>query len=1031
MKSYRPFALPLAALMLLGVLACTAHAQSKPNRQWLAAKPTPQWIWSEKNEVASQQIWLRKTFELSTAVSAAPLYSTCDNRMTLWINGQRVANSDRWEQPTQLDVAKYLKTGRNVIAVEAKNDGGIAALVLKLTVNPDKPNSTTVVSDASWKLSTTPPADGWQAIELDESAWQEKPKLVGKLGSGPWGIPGESRGSSGGVTDPADLNVAEGFAVDLIYTVPKEEQGSWVVLANGPNGTLLACDQGGKGVYSVAVNETADGPQATVTAMNVPAPDGKGTLSGAQGLLWAFNKLWFHRNGGHLYRSADSNGDGVLDTTEQLPSQTGGGEHGNHALILSADGKSILMDGGNHAPLHTTSRSRVVSWEEDQLLSRMWDANGHARGKLAPGGWVTRLNPETLEQELICIGFRNQYDIALNRNGDIFTYDADMEWDLGSPWYRPTRICQVVSGGDFGWRSGTGKWPAYYEDSLPPVVDIGPGSPTGVASGMGAKFPVTYQDAIFALDWTFGTIYAIHMQPQGAGYTGVAEPFVTGIPLPVTDAVVGHDGHLYFTVGGRGAQSGLYRVRYSGSESTAMAGPPSLPSDIAEARAARDRLEAFHGREDAAAIEAAWPHLRSDDRFLRHAARVAIESQPVDTWADRAVKESDPQSLITAAVALARTGSRDHQRASLESLLGLDFASLSRGQQLGLLRAYALTFIRNGRPDEDLTARVVAQLDPQLPSQDDDLNTELVRVLVYLEAPGIVGKTMRLITERDAPTLPDWSEIASRNAGYGGTVQKLLDNPPPMTEIGFALMLRELRSGWTIQQRRDYFQFLNAAAKGSGGASFPGFLTNIRNEALGNCSDAERAALVDITGESFNPVPDFEIKPIVGPGKKWDAATAMRESSRGFKEANFESGRSLYFATSCGNCHRFNGLGGNIGPDLTSIRNKFDVQYVVEHIIEPSKIISDQYQSSVVLTADGRALIGLVSEEADKVVVYPADAKAEPITLAADDVEEINPSPISQMPAGLIDGLNAEELRDLLAYLMSGGDPNNRRVYGK
>ena len=95
-----------------------------------------------------------------------------------------------------------------------------------------------------------------------------------------------------------------------------------------------------------------------------------------------------------------------------------------------------------------------------------------------------------------------------------FTYDADMEWDLGAPWYRPTRINHVVSGSDYGWRSGTGKWPAYYEDSLPPVVDIGPGCPTGVINGLGAKFPAKYQDAIYALDWTFGTIYAIHMDAR-------------------------------------------------------------------------------------------------------------------------------------------------------------------------------------------------------------------------------------------------------------------------------------------------------------------------------------------------------------------------------------------------------------------------------------------------------------------------------------------------------------------------------------
>ena len=242
-------------------------------------------------------------------------------------------------------------------------------------------------------------------------------------------------------------------------------------------------------------------------------------------------------------------------------------------------------------------------------------------------------------------------------------------------------------------------------------------------------------------------------------------------------------------------------------------------------------------------------------------------------------------------------------------------------------------------------------------------------------------------------------------------------------------MLRNLRDGWTLPQRRAYFEFLNAAAKGSGGASFPGFLSNIREEALGHCTDQQRKALEDITGENFNPVPDFEIKPIQGPGQTWTIDEARRHTN--FRQADFENGRSLYFAASCGKCHRFSGLGGNVGPDLTSIRNKFDVGYVIEHVIDPSKVISDQYQSSAVLTSDGRAITGLMSEADGKVVIYPADVNAEAITLDAEDVEQVKPSPISQMPKGLLDGLNGDELRDLLAYLMSGGDPNDRRVYGR
>ena len=118
---------------------------------------------------------------------------------------------------------------------------------------------------------------------------------------------------------------------------------------------------------------------------------------------------------------------------------------------------------------------------------------------------------------------------------------------------------------------GTGKWPAYYVDSLPAVVDVGPGSPVGVTFGYGAKFPAKYQNALFILDWTFGTIYALHFEPAGASYQGVKEEFLSKTPLPLTDAAIGPDGAMYFTVGGRGTQSALYRVIYTGKESTAPA----------------------------------------------------------------------------------------------------------------------------------------------------------------------------------------------------------------------------------------------------------------------------------------------------------------------------------------------------------------------------------------------------------------------------------------------------------------------------
>ena len=130
------------------------------------------------------------------------------------------------------------------------------------------------------------------------------------------------------------------------------------------------------------------------------------------------------------------------------------------------------------------------------------------------------------------------------------------------PWYRPTRICHVTSGSEFGWRTGNGKWSPAYPDNLPPVLNIGQGSPTNLIYGMSAKFPDKYQNSLFAFDWSFGIIYAIQLTPKGASYEAKAEEFLSGAPLPLTDGVIGPDGALYFLTGGRRLESDLYRVYY-------------------------------------------------------------------------------------------------------------------------------------------------------------------------------------------------------------------------------------------------------------------------------------------------------------------------------------------------------------------------------------------------------------------------------------------------------------------------------------
>jgi putative heme-binding domain-containing protein len=732
-----------------------------------------------------------------------------------------------------------------------------------------------------------------------------------------------------------------------------------------------------------------------------------------------------------IWRMRDTDGDDQFDEIKFLREMKSlGGEHGPHSLTLSPDGKSIYFVNGNHTDLPTNlNKSRPVRWDEDHLLPRMWDARGHAKGKYAPGGYVGRMDPEGKTVELFALGFRNQFDIAFDQNGELFTYDSDMEWDQGSPWYIPTRINHIVDAGDYGWRSGAGRWPAYYADSLPAVIDVGPGSPTGTVFGTGAKFPAKYQRAFFAADWTYGTLYAMHLKADGATFTAEKEEFVAGKPLPLTDVVIHPgDGSMYFAVGGRRTQSALYRVTYTGTESTTpVAALPPTPEALL-----RHRLEALHAEGTGPeAIAIAWPHLASPDRFIRFAARAAIERQLPANWTDRALKEKNPQAAIEALIALARVGEKHFQPQIIDALTRLDYAQQPAELRLPLLRAWQLTFTRMGKPDAATCARVAALLDPLFPASDALVNRELVSLLIFLDAPTVVAKTVPLLRIAEIPgTAPE--EIASRallarNDGYGRTVQGATDARADRQQIAYAYALRHATVGWTPELRTQFFSWFPRTSEWKGGASFTGFLRNIRNESLAKISDPlERQKFDDLSKVPVHSLVAGAVSP-KGPGQTYTVESAAALFPAKLTGRDFAQGKAMFAATACIFCHRFNGDGAGIGPDISGAGNRYSVRDLLENIIEPSKVISDQYGTEQLTMADGEIIIGrIVAEDGNRYSVMTNPFA--PDELARPEIAKVRSRkayPISMMPTGLANALNPDELKDLVAYLLSGGNPND------
>jgi putative heme-binding domain-containing protein len=811
-------------------------------------------------------------------------------------------------------------------------------------------------------------------------------------------------------TDPAAMKVAKGFKVELLYSVPKEQQGSWVCLCVDPKGRLIASDQYG-GLYRVTPPPVGAAGGTKVEKLATP-------IGGAQGLLWAFDALYVVVNGGPpgvkngLYRVTSSGGGDALDRVELLREFVGGGEHGPHAVIMHPDGKRLTVVHGNQTRLTRFDTTRVPPvWGEDHLLPRVPDGNGFMKGVLGPGGAIYNVTPDGKNWELVSVGFRNQYDAAYNKAGDLFTYDADMEWDFNTPWYRPTRVCLVTSGSEFGWRNGAGKWPAYYPDSVPAILDIGPGSPTGVCFGYGAKFPQKYQDAFYICDWSYGKLYAVHLTPSGSGYKAEAEEFITGNPLPLTDLVVNpKDGALYFAIGGRKTKSGLYRVTYTGGEAFPKGEVVRGAGAAEEARKARLALEQFHGKKDPAAVDAAFKELDNKDRFVQFAARTALEFQDPKLWADKALAEADPQKAILALLALTRVSAPDpfHRkptdppadpalRAKIVAALNkIDFAKLDEGQKLDLLRAYHVLFNRFGQPTASERQAVIAKFDPLFPAAGRYVNAELCQLMVYLEAPSAAAKTMKLLAA--APTQEE--------------------------QLEYVRALRVLKAGWTPELRKDYFTWFLKAANYRGGASFAGFLRLIKADAVASLNADELTALKPLIDAKPGSValPDDEPRPFVKAYTVADLAPALEQGLKAGRD--FDRGRKLFAAAKCFACHRFDNEGGSYGPDLTGVAGRFSPRDLLESVVDPSKEVSDQYQAVEIRTLDDRVVVGRIVNLNDNTVMVNTNMldPGSTVNVNRNNIDSMKPSKLSMMPAGLLDTLAEDEVLDLMAYMLSRGD---------
>lgn len=521
-----------------------------------------QWIWladADKEQVAEGAVgYFRKPINLKQPAMGRVVI-TADDAYELFVNGRRVATGSSSRKLDQHDVSKFLIVGRNVVAVKVQNvRGNTAALVARVEIKPTGADRWYSFStDPSWRCTSTA-SPMWQTALFNDTTWAIA-QSFGDLGST---VPWDRREDVVAKVEHQEserFQIQEGFSVQRI--LDDEQTGPLIAMAFNEFGHIIAAKE--RGPLLLIYDRNEDGiPEEIRTYCD--------KVESVQGILPLNGEVFvtgMGPEGPGLYRLSDLDRNGTLEKIRLLiPFKGSPGEHGAHGLALGPDGM-IYCVLGNHVQADTTAETgntHSVSYEGD-LVPRYEDPGGHARGIKAPGGTVIRTDIEGSTVQRLAGGLRNAYDLIFHPDGGLFVHDSDMESDVGAAWYRPTALFEITEGGEYGWRSGWAKWPNYYADRLPPVLETGRGSPAGGTVYDHYMFPVRYHNSLFLADWSEGRILTVRIDKQGGSYKADSEVFLQGQPLNVTDICVSPDGSLYFCTGGRGTSGGIYRVVWDGN----------------------------------------------------------------------------------------------------------------------------------------------------------------------------------------------------------------------------------------------------------------------------------------------------------------------------------------------------------------------------------------------------------------------------------------------------------------------------------
>jgi putative membrane-bound dehydrogenase-like protein len=408
---------------------------------------------------------------------------------------------------------------------------------------------------------------------------------------------------------------------------------------------------------------------------------------------------------------------------------------------------------------------------------------------------------------------------------------------------------------------------------------------------------------------------------------------------------------------------------------------------------------------------------------------------PLMYWyAAEPLVETDPQRALTFALAcgdripvlreflLRRIGSLEDS--GLATLVRAIIPATQDGERLAILRAIRTTLAgqRRAQPPADWPAayRTLAG------AQNDDVRAEATALGVTFGDEAALKSLRALVESRQADVKKRQEALntllSAKDSGLAATLQRLLDEPPlreaaltglahyddPQTppkliKLYSQLALAEKRAALaTLASRVPYaIELLRAvAAKQIPTTDLPADLVrqlhNLDDESIND-------QLTEIWGQVRSTAED-----------KAKLIAQYRDLiARAPHKADMELGRAV-FAKTCQQCHTLYGVGANIGPDLTG-SNRADIEYLLTNMVDPGALIAHEYQSTVIVTVDGRVITGIVAREDEKSLTIRT--ATETIVMPQDEVDDRELSDTSMMPDDQLKQFSDHEFLSLVAYL--------------